>query len=314
MTARTTRTMTDPALARLRPEVASILCCPVCEGTLDIQRDSVRCNVCTGRWPRSERGVPLFRHESLRLQAESGERYQLNRSGLGDRLRRWSAPPGLGLDLVTGRFLHRMGIALGERGTRRPVLNVGSGARLTDSMRRLGSEVLRRTVHVDVTPQFQLVEVVADAGCPWPFRAESVDAVVASAVLQCLYAPSEFAQQADRVLAPGGWLFVSVPMLQPQMEDFDCCRWTAHGLRQLFDAFEVVDLRATAGPATVLGRMLTESLAIGSSLALPRLWGPARTFWGWIFWPMKHADRVLLRHPRSLKLASAVALLARKHE
>lgn len=302
----------DQSVASIRPDLASILACPSCSGTVTVTATEVRCCICDGRWSRGRRGVPLFDDDHLSCQAESAQAYQLSPGGGRGLLRRLSTPPTLGLDLATSRCLRRLGCELRQARSVRPVLNVGSGAALTDSMRRLGEDVLSRTIHLDVSCRFDLVDLVADAGGPWPVRTGSLDAVVASALLPYLARPDVFADQVSRVLAPGGWLFVTAPMLQPQMEDFDCTRWTTSGLRRLFGDFEVIDSGATAGPATVFGRTLMELLSIVSSVPHRKLWGPARSFWGWLLWPIKYFDLVLMSHPRSHVLASAVYLLARK--
>jgi len=296
----------------MRPELASVLACPECLSALDVSADEVGCHVCRARWPRGSGGVPRFDGEHLAEQTTAGEDLQLGGGGVRDRLRRLTAPPTLGLDLASSRCLQRLGQELDRQRSVRPILNVGSGARLTDSMRQLGQDALNRTIHLDVSARFDLVDLVADAGRPWPIRSGSLDAVVASAMMYYLPDPNVFAEQVLRVLAPGGWLFVTVPMLQPQMEDFDRTRWTTGGLRRLFNDFETIEIGPTAGPATVLGRILTEFLAILTSMPHRRLWGPARSLWGWVFWPIKYLDLLLLRHPRSHVLASAVFLLARK--
>jgi SAM-dependent methyltransferase len=258
------------------------------------------------------RGVPLFDGDHLAAQADAGQRLQLRRAGLGQWARRLVTPPTPGLDLATSRCLRRLGSDLRAMGSTRPVLDVGSGAHLTDSMRQLGPDILARTIHIDVSQQFQLVDLVADASGPWPIGSESVDAVVASAMLQYLAEPHTFAQQAYRVLAPGGWLFATAPMLQPLMEAFDSNRWTVDGLRRLFAKFDILASGPTAGPATVFGRVLIEFLSVVTSVPHRRLWGPARSFWGWVFWPIKYLDVFLLHHPQSHVVASAAFILARK--
>ncbi|MBN1342901.1 MAG: methyltransferase domain-containing protein [Phycisphaerae bacterium] len=302
---------TESRTPLMREALRQIFACPECLGELEVRPDCLQCRICSRRWPRKERGVPVFSGD-LSEQSQAAEEFQLGADGWRGRLRRLSTPPTLGLDLATSRCLRRLDQELDRMASLRPVLNVGSGARLTDSMRQLRRQILDRTVHLDVTSRFELVDLVADAGRPWPVKSNSLDAVIASAVLYYLDAPQTFAEQARRTVAPGGWLFLTVPMLQPQMEDFDCSRWTSEGLRRLFHGFEIVEHGPTAGPATVLGRTMTEFLAIVTSLPNRRLWGPARSLWGWCFWPVKYLDVLLLRHPRSHILASAVYLLARR--
>jgi SAM-dependent methyltransferase len=298
--------------AALNPHLASILACPECLGRLIVRERDLLCAVCGEWWPRGLRGIPVFHREQLHQQAVGGENLQAPIAGLMRRLNRLATPPTLGLDLVSGECMERLGKELRRMDSQRPILDVGSGARLSETLRRLGPDVLGRTVHFDVSDRFQLVDLVADAGRGWPVADASVDAVVASAIMCYLSDPRRFAAEAHRVLAAGGWLFVTVPMLQPQMEEFDCCRWTVDGLRRLFDGFDVIESGATAGPATVLGRTLMEFLAVVTSIPNRRLYGLARSVWGWVFWPIKYLDLLLMRHPRSHVLASAVFLLARK--
>lgn len=292
--------------------LGSLLACPHCHGSLDLLSGHVRCRFCETDWPRGVRGVPLFTARGLSEQRTSGERLQLSRGGLSEVARRLMTPPTFGLDLATDRCMKRLNRELRQAGSQRPILNVGSGARLSAPLRHLSPAILKRTVHWDVSPEFDLVDLVADAGNPWPIRTGSVDAVIASAMMYYLADPVFFATEVQRVLAPGGWLYVTVPMLQPRMEPFDCTRWTVQGLGRLFSSLDVVESGPTAGPATVFGRTLMEFFAMVSSLGCPRLWGVARSFWGWLLWPIKYVDLVLMRHPRSDILASAVYLMAQK--
>lgn len=296
----------------IRATLVEVMACPACLGGLVVSSEEVRCRICDRAWPRGLRGIPLFDDGHIDQQAAAGEEYQLGRAGVRGWLRRVSNPPTFGLDLATSRCLRRLGDELRRTSSIRPVLNVGSGAHLIDSMRQLGDDILERTIHLDVSEAFELIDLVADASRPWPLRSESIDAVVASAMMHYLPDPHVFAEQVQRVLAPGGWLFLTVPMLQPQMEEFDRSRWTVAGLDGLFGGLDIIESGPTAGPATVLGRILMEFMAVATSMPYPRLWGPARTLWGWMFWPIKHLDSILLAHPRSHALASAVYILARK--
>ncbi len=296
----------------LRAAAAAVLACPVCHSEIRIDTEEVVCSACGRTWPRHEGGAPLFTRPAGQDADDPSGVAADDGTGVRDRLRRAVAPPTFGLDLATTDRTAKLKRRVMEAGGSGGLLNVGCGPALTDSIQQLGPDLLHRTVHLDVTPHSDLVDLVADAGSPWPIKTGSLDAIISTAVLCYLEDPRVFAAESARCLAPGGLLLVTVPFMQPQMEDTDCMRWTLPGLVRLFDQLEPLELAPTSGPATVLGKALMETLAVATTLPCPRLWGAARSFWGWLLWPMKYLDAVLSHHPRCAIMSSALVLMATK--
>lgn len=75
------------------------------------------------------------------------------------------------------------------------------------------------------------------------------DYIVCTEVLEHTLQPFDAVAEIQRILKPGGLAFVSTPF------DFrihgplpDCWRFTEHGLRALFKAFEIVELKGLENP------------------------------------------------------------------
>lgn len=54
-------------------------------------------------------------------------------------------------------------------------------------------------------------DVITDLNCEWPFKDNSVGVIRASHIFEHLRTPIQIMNEAYRILAPGGWLFLDVP-------------------------------------------------------------------------------------------------------
>jgi len=94
--------------------------------------------------------------------------------------------------------------------------------------------------------------VIADLDGPWPFCAESFDAVVSFWVLEHVRRPHRFIAESYRCLRPGGTLLLTTVLTHPKhASPHDYFRFTDDGLRSLsrdarFEGAETVPL--LAGP------------------------------------------------------------------
>jgi SAM-dependent methyltransferase len=114
-----------------------------------------------------------------------------------------------------------------------------------------------------VDPNQARADVVADAAC-LPVASASVDAVLATELMEHLPCPDAFLAEVARVLRSGGTAIVSVPFLEPLHEEpRDFFRFTPHSLRLLFKrhGFEVTHLWARGGWwSVVVGSFLNQAL------------------------------------------------------
>lgn len=77
----------------------------------------------------------------------------------------------------------------------------------------------------------------------------SFDYVVCTEVLEHTLRPFDAVREIERILKPGGLLFVSTPFnFRIHGPLPDCWRFTEHGLRALLDPFEILSLDAVETP------------------------------------------------------------------
>lgn len=181
------------------------------------------------------------------------------------------------------------------------ILDIGSGPE------RIAPEF----VNIDVAP-FPQVDVVADAQ-HLPFADGTVDAVVSESMLEHVPDAPAVAKEMMRVLAPGGYLYTSIPFIHPyhaSPDDFN--RYTVSGLKHLFNELEVVELGVRSGPWSAflifLAYWLGVVFSFGSRKAAPFL---AHIFM-LILGPLKVFDLLFTYLPGAEAVAAHVYIIARK--
>lgn len=183
------------------------------------------------------------------------------------------------------------------------VLNVGSGEGRFD--RLLG----RKTLNLDVDPRRGSVDVVGDAH-RLPFRTAVFDAVFSNAVLEHLPRPWIAAREMERVLKPGGIVSVNVPFLNVFHDVNDYFRFTADGLRELFEGSDEVGRGVSSGPNSFLTMFLVEY----AGALLPK--GPVSEIVKLgvrsLVWPLKYLDWLFRRSACAYVVADAVYFVGRR--
>ncbi len=183
-----------------------------------------------------------------------------------------------------------------------PFLEVASGHR------RLSAEFINLDLQLD--PE---VDLIGDA-CSLPFQSSSFGLVWCEAALEHVPDPVSVVREIQRVLRPGGWVYVEVPFLQGFHADpGDYQRFTTEGLRRLFREYEVEWTRPCSGPASSFCYVGTAFLASLFSFGSPWLYKIGFHYcFCYLFFPLKFLDRWLIRHPEAHRTAFGYALLARK--
>jgi SAM-dependent methyltransferase len=154
------------------------------------------------------------------------------------------------------------------------------------------------------------VDVVSDAEL-LPFAADTFQRIECDAVLEHVRDPVRVMDELYRVLAPGGYLHVVTPFCHPFHEyPKDFRRFTLDGLKQMAGPMEVVAEGWRTGPAATLLVINIEFV----KLLLPFRWwrGLAHGVCGWLLFPLRYLDLLLLRSPDARRIGNHCYLWLRK--
>lgn len=154
------------------------------------------------------------------------------------------------------------------------------------------------------------VDIAADAE-RMPFRDGVFQRIECDAVLEHVRKPEEVMQQIRRVLAPGGYLHLVTPFCHPFHEyPKDYRRFTPDGLKELACGLEVIAEGWRTGPTATLLVFAIEYV----KLLLPfRAWRIiVHGILGWLLFPFRYVDLILLRTPAAGRIGNHCYLWLRK--
>jgi len=154
------------------------------------------------------------------------------------------------------------------------------------------------------------VDVAADAH-QLPFPDALFTRVECDAVLEHVRDPRRVMQEIRRVLMPGGYAHLVTPFCHPFHEyPKDYRRFTLDGLKELADGMTVVAEGWRTGPTATLLVFVLEY----AKLLLPwKLWRVlAHGILGWLLFPLRYLDLVLLRAPMAGRIGNHCYVWLRK--
>ena len=179
-------------------------------------------------------------------------------------------------------------------------LNLGSGS----------TEYGARIINLDVRPS-RGVGVIAD-GHQLPFRDGSLSGALLRGVLEHVRSADAVRRELHRVLAPGAFVYVEVPFLQPlHLSPEDHRRFTLPGLQGFLADFEHIDSGVQIGPGSTLAWVLRESLACLLSFGSQRAYSRLLAVVGWLTFWLKYLDPLIVSAPHVANSASAFFYLGR---
>lgn len=131
------------------------------------------------------------------------------------------------------------------------VLVVGGGRQRPHLDLHLGAGNAVHVIYSDVDVRAD-VNLFCD-GHDLPFRDDTFDAVVTTAVLEHVLYPEKVVGEIVRTLKDGGLLYSEMPFMQQVHEGaYDFTRYTLSGHRRLLNRFDEVECGMIAGPGTAL--------------------------------------------------------------
>jgi len=234
---------------------------------------------------------------------ERAVRYSMG-LGIFFHIREWFAPPHP--TWQSKASVNRVSQFLCKEQVRSPDglrLNVGSASLRFDI----------RTLNLDIIIK-EGVDIQGDL-LYLPMKDESVDTIVCTGVLEHVADPYQAVKEIYRVMKFGGRVFIETPFMQTfhaSPEDF--YRWTSFGLRQLMNAFDILELHVVAGPASALAWLVQETMAMFFSFHKEILYKIGLRFFGWLATPLSWLDVLLERDPMAWRAASGYAVVAEKNQ
>ena len=114
---------------------------------------------------------------------------------------------------------------------------------------------------LDIDRHFGRADVVGDL--PLPFRDRSIGVVLVTQALHMVDDPVGTVEEVARVLAPGGYVVVTVPHLFLAEGDFER-HWSVADLRRLFTGWSDVRIEGIDGPGAALAFVLGRIAMLGA--------------------------------------------------
>lgn len=181
------------------------------------------------------------------------------------------------------------------------IINVGSGER------KLGERVISLDLY-----NFIGVTLVASAS-NLPLQDNSVDAVVCDSLLEHVQNPGEVMKEINRVLKPGGLVYVGTPfIIGYHSAPGDYFRWTKSGIRQLCKDFKEIEFKVAYGPTSAFVSILSHWLAILFSFNISVLYGVWLIFFMILLSPMQFIDLLISRYKSADNIAMGFYFIGKK--
>lgn len=286
--------------AAIEPRLLEVLACPACYGSVRTGAQHVICNTCGAAYECPE-GVPVLLLPEMVAHARAlEERFQsekLSRNALvrlGYRFR----PPVSHFDPASFKRMRAM------------VVTLGPGAKIMDLGVR-ERPAAPGLISFDLF-RFPGVQVVGDAH-RLPFGDASLDGIISTALLEHVEHPEPILAEMQRVVRPGGRVYVEVPFLQGYHPDpIDMRRYTRPGLEQKVSeaGFTIVESGVSGGPFSMLAWMLREFP--GSLTSSKTGYFVAKFISGWLTFWVKYLDAFARRASNAQILADGFYVLGER--
>lgn len=289
------------------------LTCPDCRTPVLTQDTSLICTSCDRNFT-IQSGIPRMfprNHDGFSLDTDGGidskdisliPRWKQFLLSLRQAIRL----PSPCLNLMGPKNLKKVFQMYRERFPTGWVLNLGSGQDFSSGIFRFFPKQDSLVINLDISPYPQ-VSLLADAQNV-PFLDRSISVIVSTAVLEHVRSNNLVVKEMERLLVPGGILYVEVPFLQPfHSAPDDYRRYTVKGLEEQFGNFEKIDSGPINGGGSALAAIIPEFLMSFFKNRILRLGikASARLMFFWL----KYLDWLTLKRDLTHQVASGVYFL-----
>ena len=180
-------------------------------------------------------------------------------------------------------------------------INIGSG----------NSRVHKKVYNLDIFA-YDNVDIVCDIE-ELPFKDNSIDIIINSAVLEHVRDPQQVIKEIYRVLKPGGVVFTAFPFMQGfHASPYDYTRVTKEGIKHLHKNFNEISCKPFGGPTSGLLWIFQEYIAIIFSFGSKKVHMFFYIILMLLTFPFKFLDFLLIHHPMAENIASGFIFIGKK--
>ena len=222
----------------------------------------------------------------------------------------WIQPPSLALNMAAKKNYRKFSGLLLQNNPQPVTLCLGSGKKGGQGLSGLDPALKEKIINLDILSAPN-INVTAD-GHELPFKDGMFDGVIIQAVLEHVKYPAKIIREAQRILKPGGYLYVETPFMQGVHGATDFQRYTLEGLKLLCGEFNLIDAGICVGPASAFINSCHAYLSLLFSLDIKIFHKFWRVFWGWVLWPWKYLDLLLAGMDHAYFSAGAFYYLGKK--
>lgn len=191
------------------------------------------------------------------------------------------------------------------------LLIIGGGTHKLGKGINILSEYLENTINLEIVDG-PLVDVIGDSH-NLPFKNNIFDLVIIQAVLEHVKYPKKVVDEIHRILKKRGFVYAEVPFMQGvhgRPHDFQ--RYTKYGLETLFEKYKIVKSDILIGPTASIIWVFREYLALLFSFNNKYLYYFFNLIFGWIFFPFKYLDIILIKLNYANNIAGAYYYIGKK--
>lgn len=179
--------------------------------------------------------------------------------------------------------------------------NVGSG----------NTKISDKVINIDIF-DYDNVDVVCDIK-NLPFKDNTVDIVMNTAVLEHVPNPQAVVDEIYRVLKPGGIVYTAFPFMQGfHASPYDYTRVTEEGIKILHSNFEVFKVKPFGGPTSGMLWVVQEWIAILFSFGNKKLHVFLYILMMLLTFPLKYLDFFLIKSPMAKNISSGFIFIGKK--